>query len=188
MNFSKQVEDIIADFRGLPRTATASSKQAPVPLDSVLELLKEKYKLEKPSAERSIVEHWHEIFGTSAGRCHPLSIKDERILVISVTNQTLRSELQFQETSRAEKNPFPAPLRNNCRTCHPRLIYISNMNHLEENNYLDLLRTILESGTYRDDRTGTGTYSVFGAQTRFSLDPNFPLLTTKKTSPALHHP
>jgi thymidylate synthase len=48
------------------------------------------------------------------------------------------------------------------------------------NGYLDLLRTVLETGTYRDDRTGTGTYSIFGAQARFSLDPNFPLLTTKK--------
>lgn len=48
------------------------------------------------------------------------------------------------------------------------------------NNYLDLLRTVLETGTYRDDRTGTGTYSIFGAQARFSLAPDFPLLTTKK--------
>lgn len=47
-------------------------------------------------------------------------------------------------------------------------------------SYLDLLRTVLETGTYRDDRTGTGTYSIFGAQARFSLEPNFPLLTTKK--------
>jgi thymidylate synthase len=46
--------------------------------------------------------------------------------------------------------------------------------------YLDLLRSVLETGTYRDDRTGTGTYSVFGAQARFSLSPDFPLLTTKK--------
>ena len=50
----------------------------------------------------------------------------------------------------------------------------------QEENYLELLRMVLETGTYRDDRTGIGTYSVFGAQTRFSLDPNFPLLTTKK--------
>ena len=47
-------------------------------------------------------------------------------------------------------------------------------------SYHDLLRTVLETGTYRDDRTGTGTYSLFGAQARFSLKPDFPLLTTKK--------
>lgn len=47
-------------------------------------------------------------------------------------------------------------------------------------SYLDLLQTVLDTGTYRDDRTGTGTYSIFGAQARFSLTPDFPLLTTKK--------
>jgi len=47
-------------------------------------------------------------------------------------------------------------------------------------SYLDLLQTVLDTGTYRDDRTGTGTYSIFGAQARFTLSPDFPLLTTKK--------
>lgn len=47
-------------------------------------------------------------------------------------------------------------------------------------NYLNLLRTVKENGTYRNDRTGTGTYSIFGAQARFSLESNFPLLTSKK--------
>lgn len=47
-------------------------------------------------------------------------------------------------------------------------------------SYLELLQTVLDTGTYRDDRTGTGTYSIFGAQARFSLSPDFPLLTTKK--------
>jgi uncharacterized lipoprotein len=96
MKFSKSVEDVIADFRGLPRTVTASSRRDPLALDNLLVVLQEQYKIEQPSPERSLVENWAEIFGSMAGRCNPVRIKDNT-LIISVTNQTLRSELQFQK-------------------------------------------------------------------------------------------
>lgn len=49
-----------------------------------------------------------------------------------------------------------------------------------EQPYLDLMRTVLEHGVDRNDRTGVGTRSVFGHQMRFDLSRGFPLITTKK--------
>ena len=104
MKFSKNIEDVIADFRGLPRTVTESSRREPTPLDNLLVVLQEKYKLEKPSPERTLVENWEHIFGPSlAGRCNPVRIKGEHTLIVSVTNQTLRSELQFMKRSVLKK-------------------------------------------------------------------------------------
>jgi|TARA_B110000259_G_scaffold164876_2_gene191274 dihydrofolate reductase/thymidylate synthase len=49
-----------------------------------------------------------------------------------------------------------------------------------EEKYLNIAKNIIDNGNYREDRTNTGTYSIFGTQMRFNISDNIPILTTKK--------
>lgn len=65
---------------------------------------------------------------------------------------------------------------------HPELIprkIISLLPKHEEMQYLELIKEIMTQGALKDDRTGTGTTSVFGRSMRFDLSQSFPCLTTK---------
>ncbi len=53
--------------------------------------------------------------------------------------------------------------------------------------YLELMQKVLDEGTQKNDRTGTGTLSIFGHQMRFNLQDGFPLVATT-LPPAFHHP
>src|SRR5881394_3655196 len=64
--------------------------------------------------------------------------------------------------------------RRAIRLNHPDRLTIAML------QYHELLRLVLEKGKFKADRTGTGTWALFGAQARFPLSEGFPLLTTKK--------
>ena len=100
MPLNKQTEDLIANFRGLPSTVSASSRRPPIELMTVVEQLEAKYQFEQPSPERVLVENWEAIFGHKlAQRCHPVRLLEEKTLVVSVQNHTLRSEINFMKRS-----------------------------------------------------------------------------------------
>jgi len=96
MKLPRKIEDAIADFRGLPRAKGNDWDRGAVNMNSLLEVLIERYQIGRERPEQTIMAHWREIVGdTNAPRCAPERIDSQGRLVVSVSNPILRRELHF---------------------------------------------------------------------------------------------
>ncbi len=94
--FSRQVENLIADFRGLPTDTSRSRLRATRGAAELMEQILHKYKVGMAAPEDAIRQAWNEIVGEgNATFCHPLRIDRERVLVIGVSNPVVRQELLY---------------------------------------------------------------------------------------------
>ena len=105
MKLPRNVEDAIADFRGLPRAGEHEWDTGPQGVGSLMEVLLERYKIGIDRPEQTIMAHWREIMGENAERCAPERIDTLGRLVVAVGNPVLRRELAFS------RRPLLAKLR-----------------------------------------------------------------------------
>jgi len=95
------------------------------------------------------------------------------------TNKNLESESNSEWINNVMKNfEYKNTLASNFENIEENMA--QEIKYHPENQYLNLIKDILKNGRKRMDRTGTGTYSVFGRQLRFNIRDRFPILTTKR--------
>lgn len=98
MPFTRYVENLIANFREVPRKRSRMVDRGAKPLDSIIEVCLERHHIGKETPEECLLSHWTQIVGERlAGRCSPLRIDARQVLIIAVSNPSLRRELQFHE-------------------------------------------------------------------------------------------
>ena len=97
--FSRAVENLIADFRGLPTDDSRSRKRQPAELAAMIDELLVKYRISHDSIEHSIREKWRELVGVAnATYSHPLAV-ERNLLVVLVSHAVVRNELFMHRDS-----------------------------------------------------------------------------------------
>jgi hypothetical protein len=96
--FSRDVENMIADLRGLPPDESRSRLRATRPVSELADHLLHKHRIGMRTPEEAIRDAWVEIVGApNAEFCHPLRIDRERVLIVGVSNPIIRQELLFHK-------------------------------------------------------------------------------------------
>lgn len=96
--FSRKVENMIANFRGIPENYKPEAPQREKDIFSIINRIEHKYKIGIDSVEDKIRDNWEKIVGKqNAQSCSPSRIDRDKSLVISVSNPILRQELQFNK-------------------------------------------------------------------------------------------
>ncbi|HEX9782028.1 MAG TPA: DUF721 domain-containing protein [Opitutaceae bacterium] len=96
--FSRKVENMIADLRGLPRDGSRSRERESVGVSDLMDRILHKYRIGMATPEDAIRDGWKEIVGeANAGFCHPLRIDRNNVLIVGVSNPVVRQELLFHK-------------------------------------------------------------------------------------------
>ena len=97
--FSRQQEAIIMNFFGIPREEGDFMSKDPVTMEALVGQFIDRHGLDQPGLrpEQVLVEAWESIFGSFSQRCFPVKLSESGVLIISVSNATLRSEIRFMK-------------------------------------------------------------------------------------------
>lgn len=100
MHFSRNTNNLIAALRGLPEDDRVSLDRGTKGIDSLLEVLTQRYALDRDTPEQLLMRHWREIVGPeNAHRCAPEKFDAAGNLVIAVHHPVLRRELLFRQAT-----------------------------------------------------------------------------------------
>lgn len=97
--FSRQQEAILMEFLEIPREQGNFVSKEPMTMGTLVEKFIDRHGLDQPEVkpEQVLVEAWESVFGSFSERCFPLKLTDSGVLIISVSNATLRSEIRFMK-------------------------------------------------------------------------------------------